>query len=64
VTPASLPALLDAAAAVAGLEAVHLGTAGGDRLVIGDLVDVAVAEARSAGRATLADALGLGGGAA
>ncbi len=59
VDPGSLDALL-ADAASAGVAAQVVGEAGGDRLVIGDLVDVSVAEAHGAWRDRLPTALGAG----
>ncbi len=47
-----------ARAAASGIAARALGRAGGERLVIGSLVDVAVAEAVAAWRHALPDALG------
>jgi len=47
-----------AAAAAAGVEAAVLGWSGGDRLVVDDLVDVAVAEAAAAFEGALPEALG------
>src|SRR5690606_36890082 len=44
----------------AGVPTVRLGVAGGDRLVVKDLVDVSLAEAQQAWRSRLPDALGSG----
>jgi hypothetical protein len=54
-----LEALLSDAAA-AGVAASVVGEAGGDRLVIGDLVDVHVDDASTAWRTRLPRALGAG----
>ena len=47
-----------ALASAAGVPALAIGTAGGDRISLGGLVDLSVARARSAWRAALPDALG------
>jgi phosphoribosylformylglycinamidine synthase II len=52
-------AVLEAARA-AGVPATPLGTAGGDRLVVDGLLDVAVADATAAWKGTLPAALGAG----
>jgi hydrogenase maturation factor len=59
VAPGDVDALV-ADAGAAGVPALVVGDAGGDRLVIGDLVDVAVADAHAAWRDRLRDALGSG----
>jgi phosphoribosylformylglycinamidine synthase len=59
VAPGDVDALV-ADAKAAGVPALVVGDAGGDRLVIGDLVDVAVADAHAAWRDRLPDALGSG----
>ncbi|MCO8126358.1 phosphoribosylformylglycinamidine synthase subunit PurL [Acidimicrobiia bacterium EGI L10123] len=59
VDPGSLDALL-ADAGAAGVPAEVIGEAGGDRLVVGDLVDVSVGEAHVAWRDRLPSALGAG----
>ncbi|HET9691834.1 MAG TPA: hypothetical protein VFP61_11830, partial [Acidimicrobiales bacterium] len=51
------------AATASDLEVTAIATAGGDRIVVPGLVDVAVADAAAAGRAVLEGHLGLGGGA-
>jgi len=59
VDPAEVdPVFADASDA--GVPALVVGQAGGDRLVIGELVDVAVADAHAAWRDRLPDALGAG----
>jgi phosphoribosylformylglycinamidine synthase II len=57
VPPAAVAAVREAVAG-AGLDVVELGDAGGDRLVVGELVDVAVADLDAAGRDVLPGALG------
>ena len=52
-------AVLEAARA-AGVPATRLGTAGGDRLVVDGLLDVALADATAAWKGTLPEALGAG----
>jgi len=59
VDPDDADALV-ADAVAAGVAAVVVGRTGGDRLVIGDLVDVAVDEVHAAWRDALPDALGAG----
>jgi hypothetical protein len=59
VEPGALDALL-ADAEAGGVAAVVVGEAGGDRLVIGDLVDVSVNDAHLAWRNRLPTALGAG----
>ncbi|HEU5085011.1 MAG TPA: phosphoribosylformylglycinamidine synthase subunit PurL [Acidimicrobiales bacterium] len=59
VDPDDADALV-ADAGAAGVPAVVIGDAGGDRLVIGSLVDVAVADVHAAWRDRLPDALGAG----
>ena len=53
----SQPEEVLAAAAEAGVDAHQLGTAGGDRLVVGGLIDLPVAELRAAWRNRLPDLL-------
>ncbi|MST33767.1 hypothetical protein GHK86_13705 [Acidimicrobiaceae bacterium USS-CC1] len=57
VPPAAVAAVREAVDG-AGLEVVELGDAGGDRLVVGELVDVTVADLDAAGRDVLPGALG------
>jgi phosphoribosylformylglycinamidine synthase len=67
-TPAAVLAAVDAGsvdalladAGAAGVPAVVIGEAGGDRLVLGDLVDVSVTDAHLAWRNRLPAALGAG----
>jgi phosphoribosylformylglycinamidine synthase len=59
VAPDRVPSVLDTARA-AGVEAVEVGSAGGDRLVVRGLLDLAVVDAVHAWRQRLPDALGAG----
>jgi phosphoribosylformylglycinamidine synthase len=59
VAPAAVDELVSRATAV-GVEISALGQAGGDRLVVDGLVDVAVADAVGAWRSVIPSALGHG----
>jgi phosphoribosylformylglycinamidine synthase len=59
VTPARKAAVVGAAQA-AGVAVTEIGTAGGDRIVVDGLVDLALDEVTAAWRGRIPDALGAG----